>query len=526
MADDLVISVQPLDGQWVELGSDVSAGIRPQAIRFAKAIKQGGATTCTFELPRSADVSWPDIRRYTPVHISIGAMPVWSGRVIRHATAGPRVSGVECEGWWQHLSDDVYDKAFVVTDLTRFKPMGQDANVIITEFNQAHQAQVDDRAALIPIAKGTTFRSNKGNGVYLDAGPNNAFKSIALDFRIIETIGGGVTIYVLGSNEPMNIFSGTGNAGAENVYSTAALAGNTLTPVNATFTNPHRYVSVYYVWSGADATAGGDYSIRIERVAAATAAAFLSGGTSVLKASTIIKDVLTTACPKISADQSLIQTTTFTIPAYDSGGYQSPETIVRAVDVYHGWRMRLTNEPTPRFEYAPQPTTASWAVSSADSNWDNPAADDGAEIFNRVLCEYEDATGVAAFASAVATGTEIDRRNFRRTMILPMRLRTTAAAAQQVATAQLATRQRPPLKGTLSVQGRIRQHPNGASFPVAIVNPGDMIMLEDLVNPETGAKGRLATIAACDYDDDTSTLKIELDSDRDYIDNLVARLGS
>lgn len=146
------------------------------------------------------------------------------------------------------------------------------------------------------------------------------------------------------------------------------------------------------------------------------------------------------------------------------------------------------------------------------------------------------ATGVAAVATAgyvdEVTVTEnrstvVGLRGFRRTALRPMGGASNATAASSIASLELDAAQYPPLKGSLALQGRVRRMGGGTS-PVSILPSmvGEVILIENLEDPNTGALGRQGVIKRAAYDESTDTATVEIDDPSDFIDNLRARLGA
>lgn len=119
--------------------------------------------------------------------------------------------------------------------------------------------------------------------------------------------------------------------------------------------------------------------------------------------------------------------------------------------------------------------------------------------------------------------TVVDRRGFVRTKLVEFRSRMTSAAATQIAQVILDSSQHPPLKGTLTIQGRIRRT-NGTTIPVTQLQLGDAILLEDETDPNTGAIGRIGIIQEFSYNHDTDQATITIDSNQNFVANLLARM--
>jgi hypothetical protein len=153
--------------------------------------------------------------------------------------------------------------------------------------------------------------------------------------------------------------------------------------------------------------------------------------------------------------------------------------------------------------------------------------------FNGSLAEvaiYNTALGATAVAAHYAAKTTaepsiIGQRGYTRTKTIQARSRLTPTAAQQIALAYLNATQTPPLKGNITVRGTIGAYGTGARIPVGCIQPGELVMLGNETHPTTGAKGRAGQIASVSYDHNTQTANLTLDSRKDYIDQLLERIG-
>jgi len=125
-----------------------------------------------------------------------------------------------------------------------------------------------------------------------------------------------------------------------------------------------------------------------------------------------------------------------------------------------------------------------------------------------------------------ATENVVQRRGFAKTKLVDFSSKMTAAAATQVCQIILDASQFPPLKGTLKVTGHIRRYGTGAHIHVSQLKLGEAILLEDETDPNTGAIGRIGIIMQFTYDHDTQTATIAIDSNKNFVENLLARLGA
>lgn len=127
------------------------------------------------------------------------------------------------------------------------------------------------------------------------------------------------------------------------------------------------------------------------------------------------------------------------------------------------------------------------------------------------------------------TMTIVERRGFRRTKILPVSSALTTAVADQIGSVYLAAHRTQPLRGQVAVTpGGVREVTTGASVHPArlLREPAQLLRLSHRIDPDTGAMGRDGTIASINYDHNTRTSTVALDSDRRNFEALIARYSA
>lgn len=521
----LSVEYQPLDGKWQQLGS-IRQGVVPENIRFDNSLDDKGCGSCFFDLNDDTRRLRSDLL-LAPIVIRDGVAPVWSGRIIRtpsHRADTSSIS-VEAQGWPAHLTDGYIDKAFAVADMTRWRDHRSLPGTSMVTWENSFSVVAGDGEIKIFVPPGATATSGRGGRVTLDMGP------VSLAKRIIVTYTGGTAancaLVAVGENTI------GGNDESFTLDAAPLLAGPTT--VGQTFATARRYVGLYLSASGGAITgavgAAGSW-ITISSILVVTDTAYESGNASSLKASDVIKAALTAGAPMVSTDQSLIQSTSFNIPEYDTHGYAPTVEPIDAVNAYHQWQFFLTTEPTPRAVYRPVPTTATWALGEDDAYaYDDPSLNDATKIFSKAIAKYQDATAIDSFQTASAPSAGITasqilaRRGYDRMTMLVPRSKLTAAGALQLAQMKLDTHQTPPLAGSAVVTGHIRRKQTGEKIHVSHITAGDVVLLENQQDPNTGAP-RLAVIARVDYEDVTETARLTFDNAEDYIDALDARISS
>lgn len=126
-----------------------------------------------------------------------------------------------------------------------------------------------------------------------------------------------------------------------------------------------------------------------------------------------------------------------------------------------------------------------------------------------------------------ARPTIVDKQGFVRTKVLATGSRLTAAAAQQIGDIYLQAHRFTPLRGSLTVQGpAIRTLLGGAPIPANMLGRGylgDAILINE-TDPDLGSIGRVGIINAVTYDEATDTAQVSIDANKDFVDQLLARL--
>jgi hypothetical protein len=105
----------------------------------------------------------------------------------------------------------------------------------------------------------------------------------------------------------------------------------------------------------------------------------------------------------------------------------------------------------------------------------------------------------------------------------------TSAIAQVIGDVWLDAHKRPSFKGSLTVTsyGGVRTS-NGAAplHPsLLLLNAGQLIRLNNRIDPATGGVGRDAVIASVTYNYDSGQATLQLDNERDKLAALLARYG-
>lgn len=136
---------------------------------------------------------------------------------------------------------------------------------------------------------------------------------------------------------------------------------------------------------------------------------------------------------------------------------------------------------------------------------------------------------VDSLALTVAKPTLVDRRGFRRTHILPVKVSLTTELGTQVGDVWLDAHKTTPFKGTATITGdsAARHITTGAGVPPEqlLLHTGELLRLADRIDPDTGGQGRDGRIAEVTYSSADDTATVALDSRRTSHEALLERLA-
>ena len=400
---EVTVWVLPLSGGWQPLGAGQGVEVMPASVSWEKTMV-GGPSGASFSLARHTRTPYSDLGPFTPVAIQCGGVFVWSGRVMRT----PKLRGdgttwdVECEGWYSHLQDDLYDHVFVSNSIAPFVDTRNFRSVSTAVYGATGECTENAFGSLlIRFQTGNTIPLGHRTGFTYDVGPDNTIEKAVIVWDGSAGFGSG-TVNIRGTDD-------SSAAGGETVSFGAV---STVGPTTSTFefAQPRRFVHIYYERTGATTVLTVDRSIRFRQTILFSSAAFESGGGSILKASDIVADVLSTKCPLISADQSQIGASATSLPHYSPLEYKTPRDIVESVLLYDESQFTLLPEPVPVARLRTIPSRAVWVYdASQDAGmFEDGGANDGEEMYNRAIVSYSATDGtsradlVSTTASAIA----------------------------------------------------------------------------------------------------------------------------
>ena len=386
---EVVVRLQSLDGTWETCGVDRAAGIFPENVTLSS--DSWGPKTASFDLRRDPMLPWPDVLAFTPVKIEVDGQLVWSGRVSETPSreGAESVMSVTCEGWQAHLDDDLVDRMWVHDDLTAWKdfaslpttPLGSGADNAST----AYRVIAGDGKLTLSVPNGAPMPQYTGVGAVLDLGPGRLAKRIVATWTAT-WVTANMRLYARGV--PDGRFFGATD------YADAFVPTLTTGPTTSTgnLGNGYRYVVLVAFYSGAAGTAGQDVNVSLSSIKVFGETAYESGNASVLRASTVVGDVIDRAAPMLVTDRSAIQATSFNIPELAPADPQTPREVISTVNGWHNWQPKIDVNRRPVFR--PQPdrprfTVGDWsAVELQDSSQNS-----GQDIYNRVVVTGSDPAG-------------------------------------------------------------------------------------------------------------------------------------
>lgn len=393
---EMSVEIQRRDMPWEKLGSGLSRGIVAESISFTHSFESsiGGPATATMVLTDVEKRQRPDLEHFTPVVIRSGNKPVFSGRVIRtpEVRADKYQRTIELQGWKEHLKDAWYDKAYVITDLTRFSDdrSAPNATLGVSKTSANGQVNVGDGAITLMNPNAQAILIDSLCGVYIDLGPNNVAKRVIVNYQSSNnTANNKLVLTDCSSADP---WVGGASSSALAVNNAGATGTLRISPTAAT----SRYIHIYNQVITAGYTPSADVFFKITSILICTSTAYESGDASALHSSDVIKDVLTTKCPLISSDQSNITTTSFAIPEFHTGlgEYEQPFSLIDRGNSFNGYQVVVSSDPVAKVTYRPVPTTPMYALGEGDAyEFENPGTYDGSEVYSKVIGQFTDATG-------------------------------------------------------------------------------------------------------------------------------------
>jgi hypothetical protein len=380
-----VIRLQTLDGVWETVGSDRLRGVWPENDSYKS--DEWGPSTCSFDLKRDPGTIFPDLSAWTPIEVEIGGVPVWSGRV-KETPIGEaeRTVNVQGKGWQYHLDDDQYQHTYAHAKLGDYRDIRTFPTADLSVYRAGPQVNADRGVALLSFPANATVANLTGCAILLDLG-QSVGRTLMVTYDT-QTARGNIYVELLAGDSPALL----GVQAQDNFGVTAT--GRTLGPVTAGGT--FRYCGVrLHSAAGGPFTDPTDTFARITSIKVWANASYQSAGESVLKATQIIPDALDRATILLSDDRSAIDpggTVTFAFPEFALQGQKTPREVITAANAVHDYRTQI--DVRRRMIFAPKPSVPRIEIGAwPGSVFDDASANDGEEIYNRVVVEGAGADG-------------------------------------------------------------------------------------------------------------------------------------
>lgn len=515
---DAVVILKAAGGEWTTIGAGYGRGIFAEGITVS--VNDAGPDTCGFMLRRRAVLPWPDLLAFNRADIWIGGTPVWGGRVWEAplSDTGDDVIAVTGRGWQYHLDDDLLQRLYVHTDLTAYRDQRSFPSSTLSAHHATPQVGVGDGAITLIFPDGYTVTNNEQVVATIDLGASLAKRAV-VSWERVGVSDADDTVRSRGSTSEDAAVAGDDSTGA------LTSASGT---ISHTFGAARRYHHVMVYRNGAGGTFGADQGVRITAIKLFGEAAWESGGASILKASDVVEDVLSSgAVPLLDTDTSRIEATSFSIPDLAPAGDISPRALLAAVNAYEGKLLGV--DAAGRLFFRARPATPAVEVGAwPGSSFNDSSTNSGEGLYNQVIVRGAGADGSEIRELRTATSGLLARQGFNRTATLSAGSLLTSASAQALGDLWLEEKSSPPLKGTLTVQGfgGARAISGGPIHPSSLLlRAGELIRLGNLIDPTDGAVGRDATIRSVSYAHDTETATLELDNERGRFEAFLERLA-
>lgn len=530
MPADTILRVKPPGGVWEAVGVDTAPGRALDGLSCSA--NEQGPDTLAFTVARDGNVPWRDLLPFGEVELDVpGCGVVWGGRVWDTAYPAPQSVSVGCRGWQYALDDDLLQRVWVHHKMGDWKDARTVPGQNLTYWTQAGGRPRAGEQLQIGWGTGEPYFPYQANGVVLDAGYAGAIKGIYV--RATDTGIGTTSAYHLvlrGTDTPYTHFGSGEDAGFwETDYS---FSGGGISDAwkSATSSTGKRYAAVFLYMDSGSGTGNRskDEFLTIHELIVVSDTGYISSNASVLKASDVVKNVRGTSLPLLSADETRVSTSSFSIPHLTTeGGYWTPRQVFTAVNAYHDWLVGVDAER--RVVLMARPTTVAAVIGEWSGAAHADAGDSGEELFNRVIVQGTGVTGEPVVVERTATSPVLAAASVTRARVLTVNAPVTTAAAEALGDAWLATRNARPTRGSITIKGpTAARTPDGMPVPPAqfLRLVGQRVQLQHRWDPDTGGLAREGTISAVTYTPATDTAQLTLDSPRDRLDALLGRLAA
>jgi hypothetical protein len=429
---------------------------------------------------------------------------------------------VQCGGWQFHLDDDLYKRVYVHSMLTDWKDGRSNLAANLAYYTAAWQVQVEAGVITIGLAEGATTAADTVGGVLLDLG-EPAAKTVSVTFGESTFQTGAYNLYVQAGAGPeppqLDVFA---------PFDPGTSPG-TLTGTVGTMA---RYVLIVIQRETAAAPETASRSIKITGIDVFSEAEYESGGSSVLKASTVIESALPYA-PLLSTDLSQIDTAAdeFDIPSLVLSSPQTPRQVAEAVNTFHGWLTYIDLER--RMVFAPLSTEPEWEIGAwSGEQIQDASAGEAADLYDAVIVTGTAANGealtVTVTAAELNATTVIGERGFTRAKTISLSNATDETVMAKIGRVWLEDQLEVPYGGAITAPvGAIRAVLGGQPQHPSLVcrHVNQLLRVSHAVDPSSGGIGRDGRIVSCQYNHSEQTAQISLGARTDSVQALLERLA-
>ena len=523
---DVSIKAEVLNGVWETYGVDRDVEVMPETVSYEG--DSWGCLKASFTLRRNPWAAWPDLSPFTPIEIEIGGVIVWIGRT----EGAPLKAGaeaqinVQCGGWSQHLDDDLYKRVYIHSTLSDWKDIRSFLTAPLGGFPQAATVTVEANNIAFGWPAHLTLVNDGAVGVGIDLGEPCA-AAIVLGLEWVNETSN--------ANQNIEIYGSAAGVGESRVFLYSDTPGTGTHTVTATITPGTAY---RYLWITAVSVAGGnfvtegDLSVKIKELAIYSNTAYESGGSSVLRASTVIETALPYA-PLLSTDLSQIDTAAddFDIPSLVLSTPQTPRQVAEAVNAFHLWVLAVDLER--RMVFAPPSDEPEWQIGSwSGENIEDASAGEAADIYSAVVVTGTAANGealeVTVTAAELNATTVVGERGFTRAKTISLSNATDETVMRSIGRVWLEDQLEVPYGGAITAPvGAIRAVLGGAPQHPSLVcrHVNQLLRVSHAVDPSSGGIGRDGRVVAVSYSHLEQTATLTLGARTDSVQALLERLA-
>lgn len=519
MGKDTTIWVKPENQPWQALGVETARGIWAEDVQLTA--DTGGPSAAQFTLHRDSRRRWPDLAALTPVEVEVAGVRVWAGE-LKDTPSGSQAISVNCQGPQADLDKDLIRRSYIHNKLTDYKDQRTFLAADLTTFGQSATVNATNGAVLLGWAKGAQVNASQRASVVLDLGLDCSAKKVVIDYEGLVANASHRLFVMLADREV-----GTGLLVGQYDQSSPA-ANNTSGQLAVGSTGGRRYVHIWSEYT-ATGTLSADAMFRIKGVRAFAETSYESGNASILKASTVLRDALTRATTQVVLDFSQISTTSFSIPALAPDGPQTARALCSAVNAYHNWLFKITEQRMPVF--SPLPTVPLIKAGAGVSfEPEDSSAGSAEEIYDKVLVSWDTPEGVKGQLTRTSTTSVVARRGQHNAKELQVQsvLPSDGVAAQQIGDTWLAAHITTPFKGSATITGPLEHILTGGRVEPErlLLLTGELILFDGMIDPDTADVGRSGRISQVTYTPADDVAKVTIDDSRSDVDALLARLAA